>query len=255
MKISIITPTYNSAKTLQDTLESISQQSHQNLEHLIINGLSKDDTLKIAREYQEKFPYIKIISEKDSGIYEAMNKGISLASGDIITILNSDDFYIDNEVLAKVSRIFEEREEIQAVYGDLIYVKRKDVNKNIRHWISGEYQEEKLNWGWTIPHPTFFLRSEIYKKNKYNTSLALASDYELILRLLKIDKIKTYYLPQVLVKMRAGGSSGKDIFNRIRGWRELKESWKINSLVIPRFFILRRLFCKVNQFFKTIKIY
>ncbi|MFA5421145.1 MAG: glycosyltransferase family 2 protein [Patescibacteria group bacterium] len=249
MKISIITPTYNSEKTISDTLDSVLSQEYKNVEHIIIDGLSSDNTLNIIREYQEESE-IRLISEKDSGIYDAMNKGVSLSSGDIVGILNSDDIYYSKDVLNKVVNIFKSDNSIDAVYGDLIYVDRNNIDKIVRTWKSGEYSESKLNWGWTIPHPSLFVQKRVYDKLNciFNTKLSLAADYELILRLLKLERIKVEYINEVLVRMREGGSSASSLFSRIKGWKELRLSWKINKLRIPFLFIIRRLLIKIKQF-------
>lgn len=249
MKISIITPTYNSQETISDTLDSIRGQDYKNIEHIIVDGLSFDATLKILSKYKEDND-IKIISEKDSGIYDAMNKGITLSSGDVIGILNSDDLYNSKDVLTKVLNIFKSDENIDAVYGDLIYVDRDNIDKVVRTWRSGKYRESKLDWGWTIPHPSLFIRKRVYNNldHIFNTKLSLAADYELILRLLKLEKIKLEYLPEVLVKMREGGSSAASLSSRVKGWKELHLSWRLNGLKLPFLFIPRRLLSKIKQF-------
>lgn len=258
--LTLITPTYNSAKTLSDTIESILAQIKdypklsQNLEYIIIDGASTDNTIKIIQSYQDKID-IKLISEPDLGIYDAMNKGISPSTGDIVGIINSDDFYYNPTVLQKVIETFESNQTIDAVYGDLVYVQNDDIKKQTRYWKSGEYKEKNLNWGWSIPHPTFFVRRNVYKKLLeqkgivFNTNLSLAADYELTLRLLKIYKIKVKYIPEVLVTMRNNGASANSLKQRIKGWGEQRTAWKINNLPVPHFFITRRLMHKIWQFF------
>jgi glycosyltransferase involved in cell wall biosynthesis len=249
MKISIITPTYNSAKTIEDTIQSIVVQNYPDLEYIIIDGGSTDNTKEIIFNYQNKIK-IKYISEPDEGIYDAMNKGIKIATGDIIGILNSDDLYYDKNILQNIDNIFKSDKAIDAVYGDLIYVDRKDINKKTRYWKAGEYNENKLNWGWIIPHPTFFVKKEIYEKKEkiFNTSFSIAGDYELILRLLKINKIRVKYIPEILIRMRNQGTSGNSLKQRIKGWKEIRKAWKINNLKIPKFFILKRITKKISQF-------
>jgi len=255
MKISIITPSYNSAKTISDTIDSIIGQTHQDLGYLIIDGVSKDDTIAIVNEYQKKFP-IRLVSEPDSGIYDAMNKGVKLVTGDIVGILNSDDFYYDQDVLAKINKVFESDSSIDAVYGDLIYVDQDNINKQTRYWRSGEYRADKINGGWVIPHPTLFVKKEVYNKSEkiFDTSFSLAADYEFILRSLKINKIKVKYLPEIVVKMRAGGASGSSLKQRIKGWKELRRAWKVNNLSVPFCFIIRRVLSKFSQFLLRPKI-
>jgi len=255
MKISIISPTYNSSSTLSDTLESISNQSHKDIEHIIVDGLSSDNTLEIAKSYQKKH-HIKIISEKDSGLYDAMNKGVSLASGEIIAILNSDDFYNSNQVLSDVNKIFESKPEIDAVYGDVVYLDRNNIERENRFWRAGKYSESKLNNGWIIPHPSLFIRKRVYDSldKIFDTNLKLAADYELMLRLLKIKKIKLYYLEKTLVKMRDAGISSNSFKQRLLGWQELLLSWDLNKLKRPHFFIFKRVILKVSQFLYKNKI-
>ncbi|MBU0722482.1 glycosyltransferase, partial [Patescibacteria group bacterium] len=242
-------PSYNSQTTINDTIKSIINQTHRDIEYIIIDGLSTDKTLAIIDKYQQQFP-IKLISESDKGIYDAMNKGIKMVSGDIVGILNSDDFYYNNNVLLEVQQLFKTNQDIDAVYGDLIYIDKDNINKQTRYWRSGECNEKKINNGWIIPHPTFFVKKEIYQKcaKLFDTNFSIAADYELMLRLLKVDKIQTRYLPKILVKMRNGGTSGKNIQQRIKGWQELKKAWLINNLKLPRFFITRRLFFKIFQY-------
>lgn len=248
MKISIITPSYNSAKTISDTIESIIHQTHQDIEYLVIDGLSKDDTVSIVQKYQED-DRIRLISEKDSGIYDAMNKGVRLANGDIIGILNSDDFYYNNNVLQKINDAFALDDSIDAVYGDLVYVDPEDTSRQVRYWKSGEYSEKKINSGWIIPHPTFFVRKRVYDKcNRiFDTDFRIAADYELLLRLLKVEKIKVHYLPDILVKMRTGGTSGRNFKQRMKGWKELRSAWTKNGLSVPCCFIIRRVTGKLSQ--------
>ena len=266
MKTTLITPTFNSAKTIADTLDSVIAQTltlnntpaPQDLEYLIIDGASTDGTLGIVREYQEKYPAlnIKFISEPDNGIFDAMNKGVKMATGDIVGILNSDDFFYSADVLSKVISKFEENPEIDAVYGDLLYVDNDDVKKQTRFWRAGDYKEENLNWGWSIPHPTFFVRRVVYKKlidknsKIFDTSFDIAADYELTFRLLKIEKIKVKYIKDILVTMRNGGTSASSLKQRIKGWTEQRRVWRINSIKIPRFFITRRLLHKMGQFLR-----
>jgi len=234
MKISIITATYNSAVTVRDTLASISKQDHPDIEHIIVDGGSDDETLKIVRE----FPHVsKVISEKDNGIYDAMNKGIRLASGEIIGILNSDDLYMEANILSKVASIFR-NELLDAVYGDLQYVEPHNINSITRTWKAGKFRKKSFYFGWMPPHPTFFVRRRVYEKaGLFNTSLRSAADYELMLRVLLKHDMQVSYLPEVLVKMRGGGISNASLRNRIKANKEDRMAWKINGLE-PYFFTL-----------------
>jgi glycosyltransferase len=246
MKISIVTPTYNSAKTLARTIESVIAQAYSDLEYIVIDGASTDNTKEIVADYQDKLN-IKFVSEPDKGIYDAMNKGIKLATGDIIGILNSDDFYDNSGVLNNVNKTFEDKKN-DAVYGDIKYFS-EDTGKVSRYWEAGEYKENKLNNGWTVPHPALFVRKTVYNNcGLFNTDLKLAADYEFILRLLKIYKINIKYLPETFVRMYSGGASGNSLKQRIKGWQELKMAWEMNGLKLPRLFILRRVTSKLRQF-------
>jgi glycosyltransferase involved in cell wall biosynthesis len=237
LKISIITATYNSAATLADTMQSVARQDHPDIEHIIVDGLSSDDSIAIARS----FPHVaKSISEKDGGIYDAMNKGIALASGDVIGILNSDDFYTHPQVLSKVANAFTQ-DDVDVVYGDLQYVQRDNVDKVVRSWRSGPYKKNSFYYGWMPPHPTFFVRKSAYSEvGLFNTSLRMAADYELMLRMLVKHNLKPAYVPEVLVKMRDGGVSNVSVNNRVKANREDRLAWKMNGLQ-PYFFTL---YCK-----------
>lgn len=232
MKISIITATYNSAGTVLDTLNSVAQQKDVSVEHIIVDGLSRDNTLDIV----QRFPHVaKVVSEKDNGIYDAMNKGIALATGDVVGILNSDDFYDNPVVLAQVMKLFDDPS-IDVVYGDLQYVKKNDVYVVTRHWKSGQYKRKYFYYGWMPPHPTFFVRRRIYDQvGIFNTDLRSAADYEMMLRILVRHNAKAGYIPQVLVKMRAGGMSNATLTNRLRANQEDRQAWALNDLK-PFFF-------------------
>ena len=226
VSLSIITATYNSEATIQRCLDSV-MATTLCTEHIIIDGGSTDQTLEIAKSFRH---VKKIISEPDEGMYDAMNKGIDLSTGDVIGILNSDDFYSNPEVLSKISEVFE-NSEVESCYGDLQYVDAKDISKITRVWKSGCLKPNSFAWGWMPPHPTFFVRRNVYiKYGKFNTKLGSAADYELMLRLLEKFKITTTYIPEVLVTMRSGGVSNSSIINRIKANRMDKLSWEINGL-------------------------
>lgn len=242
MKLSLITPSYNSALTISRTIDSVIAQNYSDLEYIIIDGGSSDKTAEIVASYQDRLK-INFISEPDKGIYDAMNKGIKLATGDVIGILNSDDLFYYDKVLSTVATVFSDVK-IEVVYGDIKYFS-DDINKTSRYWKTGEYKESKLNNGWTIPHPALFVRKSVYNQvGLYNIDFKIAGDYEFILRILKKYQFKIKYIPQVLVKMFAGGTSGRQ---RGQGWSELKKAWTVNGLPVPKLFILRRVLFKVSQ--------
>ncbi len=245
MRISIITVCYNSEKTIEDTIKSIVEQNYLDLEYIIVDGGSDDKTLDIVEKYKNSVT--KVISESDNGIYDAMNKGIDMSTGDVVGILNSDDFYYHKDVLREVSAIFKERD-VDAVYGDIIYVDREKINKKVRFWRAGEYVKEKLKNGWIMPHPAFFVKRDVYKKyGKFNLDFRIAADYELMLRFL-LKNINISYIKKTLVCMREGGYSAFGIKQRKRGWGELKKSWLINNQTVPKLFIPRRILSKIKQF-------
>jgi glycosyltransferase involved in cell wall biosynthesis len=224
--ITIITATFNSASTIQDCLQSVSSQTCQ-AQHIMIDGGSTDETLQIVKSY----PHITtLVSEPDNGIYDAMNKGISLATGDIIGILNSDDFYADSNVLEKVTEVFADPD-IHSCYADLVYVDPTDPTKITRNWKSGPFNHRNFYWGWMPPHPTFFVRRSVYQKyGLFNLDLGSAADYELMLRFLVKHKITTAYIPEVLVKMRTGGASNASLKKRLLANRMDRKAWEVNRL-------------------------
>ena len=244
MKVSIITVSYNSESTIKDTIDSVNSQEYENLEYVIVDGLSKDKTINIINQHHRGI----FVSEKDKGIYDAMNKGVDLATGDIIGILNSDDFYPDSKVISEVVETFK-NSDCQAVYADLVYVDEIVTSKIIRKWISGTLKKKSFLFGWMPPHPTLFLRKEVYQKyGKFNLSLKSAADYELILRMLYKNQISVAYLPRVTVHMRAGGQSNKSILNRLKANKEDRMAWEINGLKPFWFTLYLKPLRKVTQF-------
>jgi glycosyltransferase involved in cell wall biosynthesis len=245
MKISVITVTYNSSATVGDTLASIQRQDHPDVEHIIIDGRSTDKTLELV----SVFPHVsKVVSERDKGIYDAMNKGIALATGDIIGILNSDDIYVDGTVLSTVARAFIDPA-VMTAYGDLQYVDPGDLDRVRRTWISGPYKKHNFYYGWMPPHPTFFVRKEVYRQaGAFNTDLRSAADYELMLRILLKLGFSTAYIPRVMVKMRAGGVSNASLNNRLRANKEDRLAWKLNGLKPDFFTLYLKPLRKIHQF-------
>jgi glycosyltransferase len=226
-KISIITPSLNTAVTVAESLDSVVRQSFNNIELILIDGQSEDETVDIARGY----PQVSlIVSEPDHGIYDAMNKGILLAHGDIVGILNTDDVYASTGVLASVAEIFKDSA-VDACYGDLVYVDRHDIGKVVRFWRSGRYSMRKFYWGWMPPHPTFFVRRSAYERfGLFNLELGSAADYELMLRFLVKHQLNAVYIPEILVKMRRGGISNASLCNRVMANRMDRRAWEVNQL-------------------------
>lgn len=245
-KISIITVTYNSAATLGHTIQSVLLQDYPDLEYIVVDGASTDETLSIVRKYRHKIDHF--VSEKDGGLYYALNKGIAMATGDIIGILHADDFYFDDQVLSKVAGTFGETK-ADAVYADLFYVDKDNTEKIVRRWKSGRYKPGRFLWGWMPPHPTFFVRKEVYQQfGAFNTELRSAADYELMLRFIHKHEIKVAYLPEFIVKMRTGGQSNASVKNRVKANKEDRRAWELNGLK-PYFFTLTvKPFRKIFQF-------
>lgn len=244
VKISIVTATWNSAETLEDTLKSVLDQTYGNIEHIIVDGESSDHTMDIVRRYADLYRQrgleLKWMSEKDKGIYDAMNKGIGLASGDIVGLLNSDDFYTSPTVLSRVAREFNEgriapdgesMEHIDAVYGDIHYVNPAKLHKCVRYYSSKHFSRWKMRMGFMPAHPSFYCRTEIYRQyGLFDTDFKIAADFEQLLRLIFIHKIKTRYIPQDFVTMRTGGASSSGFSSHRQIYREHRKAYRKNSV-------------------------
>jgi glycosyltransferase len=248
VKVSIITVVLNGKQTIEDCIKSIRCQKYPNIEHIVIDGGSSDGTLEIIKKYQSNIACL--VSEPDRGIYDAMNKGIRLATGDIVGILNCDDMYVDDHVIDDVVAAMLQNG-VDTCYGDLQYVKRENTARVVRYWHSDSFSKNKFKYGWMPPHPTFFVKKIVYEKyGFFNTDLAIAADYELMLRFLYRNGVSTVYIPKVLVKMRTQGNSRPGLCNTLRMMREEYRAWKLNGLN-PNIttFILKRL-AKLRQFLK-----
>ena len=240
MKISIITVSYNSAAHIEDAIYSVAGQDYDNIEHIVIDGNSSDETKEILKKHDQKLTFW--MSEDDHGIYDAMNKGISRATGEIVGILNSDDFYFDNHVISKVAEVFSD-EAIDAVFGDLIFVDPRNTGKTVRTYSSEKWQPEKFAKGYMPAHPTFFVRRENYLKyGLFETDYKIAADYEMLIRLLYVHRLNYKYLPMKMVKMRKGGVSSNGLASNITLNNEIiracrKHGIKTNALKIyPKYF-------------------
>ena len=245
MRVSIITPVYNRIKTFESCLKSIHSQTYPHIEHIIIDGGSTDGTVGVIKKYEDKIA--SWVSEPDNGLYEAMNKGIKAATGDIIGILNSDDMYADNSVIESVVRTITENN-VDSCYGDLVYVDSDDTARIKRQWKAGEYKKEKFKTGWMPPHPTFFVKKEMYERYGYlNLNFPLAADYELMLRFLYKHEISTTYIPKVLVKMRTGGTSNPGLYT-LKAILENYRAWKVNGLNPNLLTFLLKPLSKIRQF-------
>lgn len=224
MKISLITVTFNSDKTIHDTIQSVLSQSYSNIEYIIVDGLSHDNTVDIIKEYEPQFKgRMKWISEKDNGLYDAMNKGIRMATGDVIGVINSDDFYHRNDVIEKVAISFENNSDIKAVYGDVRFVNSTNLNKTIRYYSSKLFTPKLFRFGFMPAHPTFFTRREYFQKfGYYKTDYKIAADYELLIRFLYIHQLKSKYIALDFMKMRMGGTSTASF----------KSNWLLNKEIV-----------------------
>jgi glycosyltransferase len=246
MKLSIITVSLNSAATIENTINSVLGQTYSDIEYIIIDGGSTDGTLGIVNKYRSRIS--KLVSKKDGGIYEAMNKGIELATGEMVGILNSDDVYASNETIKTVMNMFIESR-VDCVWGDLVYVDKNDSNKIVRNWKSSAYQSGSFQKGWHPPHPTFFVRRSIYEKyGSFRTDLNTSADYELMLRFLERYRISSSYIPQVLVKMRNGGQGNRSYYNLIRANIGSYRAFKLNGLKVSPLFMIQKPLSKVGQF-------
>ncbi len=245
--VSIVTVVYNNASTIRDAIESVLSQNYPNIQYIVIDGGSTDGTLDILHSYKDRIDIL--ISEKDRGIYSAMNKGLARCEGEWTAMLNSDDVYADERVISEVNAYFD-KTGADAVYGDLEYVAADNLNKIVRTWRSGNYDREKFKFGWMPPHPSFYLRTKFYKRfGKFNEEMKISADYELMLRMLFKHKLTAVWLPRVLIKMRVGGISNGNLKRRLLANREDKEAWRINHIT-PFFFTLYlKPLRKIGQFF------
>ena len=235
MKISIVTVVFNGASTLRSCIDSVLSQDYGLIEYIIVDGNSTDGTVEVVKSYGTKIH--KFISEPDKGIYDAMNKGIELATGDVIGILNADDFYSSDTVISGIVKAMATND-AEGAYGDLEYVDAVDNGIIKRNWKSGEYKAGAFLNGWMPPHPTFFLKKSLYQRHgNFRLDMGSAADYELMLRMIHKIGIKLVYVPRVLVKMRAGGVSNSSIANRISANQNDRKAWKINGLT-PHFYTL-----------------
>ncbi len=247
MKITIITVVFNNRKTIKTAIESVLNQTYNNIEYIIIDGGSSDGTLDILYNFKDKVALI--ISESDHGIYDAMNKGINLATGDLIGILNSDDLYDNSHIIENVVNEFNMDNKLDILYGDLVYVKKTDTSKIIRKWNSQEYYNNFFENGNVPPHPSLFLKRKVYlESGLFKLDFLLAADYEFMLRIFKKKSYKSKYINKTFVRMRLGGATNKNFMNIYKGNVEILKSWISNDLKIPFLLIPKRILKRVIQF-------
>lgn len=244
LKLSLVTVVYNAQDTIGQCIESVIRQNYHNLEYIIVDGGSTDNTLQIINQYRSRINIL--ISEPDKGIYDAMNKGIKLASGQIVGTLNADDHFVDHEVLLSVAKAFEQQD-IDAVYGDLDIINQH--HQVIRKWRSGQCKSSSFNLGFMPPHPTFYCRRNLFEKfGFYSLEYGSAADYELMLRFIHLHKIRSVYLKKVMVKMRDGGVSSKNLKNRTKAWAFDLKAMRKNKVMFPLLALIVKPLRKIIQF-------
>ncbi|WNC71200.1 glycosyltransferase family 2 protein [Thalassotalea psychrophila] len=249
LKISIITVCYNSEQTIKDTIESVLAQTYQNIEYIIVDGASTDQTIAIVNQYKDSIQ--TIISEPDNGIYDAMNKGISAATGDVIGILNSDDFYTNIEVIENIADIYSKKN-TDMIFGELIYVNPDNVNRTVRHYSAKNFKPYKLRFGWMPPHPATFIKASVYEQyGLYKTDYKISADYEMFVRLLLVHKLSYTKLDKVIVKMRMGGASTQSLKSRLILNQEIVKACKNNKIYTNLALVLLKIPFKMLELVKN----
>jgi len=245
MKVSIITVSFNSASTIEDTIKSVLSQNYKDIEYIIIDGDSTDGTNDILKKYEDNIS--TVISETDNGIYDAMNKGLAVSTGDVVGCLNADDYYADEYVVSRIAAAFDQNAP-QAVYGDLVYVDRTNVDKIVRYWQADTYKQGNFYLGWVPPHPTFYCRRDLFEQyGLYRTDYRVAADFELMLRFMEKHHIKVSYIPDTLVHMRIGGKANTWA-GILRGNREIIRAFKANGLNFPWKIFWYKPYLKLKQY-------
>lgn len=245
MKISIITATYNSGSTVRDTIESVLRQTYHDIEYIIIDGVSNDDTLSIVKSYEPRFRgRLRLISEPDHGIYDAMNKGIAMATGEVVGFLNSDDFYADEHVLSDIMGVFAERD-LDCVYGNLVFVDAINTDKVVRNWIGSQYTPGAFQKGWHPAHPTFYAKRIWFEKlGAFDMSFSVSADFELMFRFIEKAQLSNCYINRCFVKMRQGGESTGSIHNIITGNKNILRAFRKNGYEVSCLYPVKRLLPK-----------
>lgn len=247
VRISIVTATYNSVKTLGDTIKSVQEQTYGDIEYVIVDGDSNDGTLELIQRYEPLFNgRMKWISEKDDGIYDAMNKGIKMATGDIVGFLNSDDYFTTNDVIERMAVAF--NNDIDSVYGDIHFIRNGQPDRYIRYYSSKHFRPLWLRFGFMPAHPSFYCRREIYNKvGLYKTDYKIGSDYEMMVRLFMVHHIRAKYLPIDFVTMRIGGASTRNIRSRLQLIKDDVRSCRENGIYTNVFFICTKFLYKIFE--------
>lgn len=247
MKISIVTAIYNAADTVGDAIDSVARQTHDDIEHVIVDGASTDGSLETVDRHRHA--RMSVASEPDNGIYDALNKGIRRATGAVVGLVHSDDYLAHDDVLSDIAAAFADPA-VEAVYGDLDYVAKADTAQVIRHWTSGAYSRDKLARGWMPPHPTLYLRKSVFDRvGYYDTAFRIAADYDFVLRYFTSTQAHPVYLPQVLVKMRVGGESNRNLRKILQKMSEDRQALSRNGVGGMSTLAMKNL-SKIPQFFK-----
>lgn len=247
--ISIITATFNSAKTLKDTIQSVLRQTNKDFEYLIIDGGSTDETIDIVKSYESEFSgRLKWVSEKDQGIYDAMNKGIKMVSGDVVGILNSDDYFTSDDILQTIADAFK-CQNVDAIYGDIHFIRDGNPQKCVRYYSSRMFRPFWLRFGFMPAHPSFYCKREIFDKaGLYSLDYKIGADYEMMVRLFKRHKIKSLYVNKDFVTMRTGGASNNNVRSRLTLIEEDVKACRVNGIYTNRFFIMLKFLYKIFEF-------
>ncbi len=250
MKVTIITVTYNSAKFLQDCIDSVIDQTYPEIEHIVIDAKSTDGTLEIIKRYENHIT--TWVSEEDKGMYDAINKGMQMATGDVIGILNSDDMLASSDVIDSIVKCFKEYK-VDSMYGDLVYIDQQNINKVIRYWKGLPYKRFRFNYGWMPAHPTFYFRRELLEElGGYESHYYTAADYEFMARYLYRFRISSKYLPKLIVKMRVGGQSNRNMGSRLRANRRDYLAMKVNNIPFPHIASILKPLIKLRQYYYTL---
>ena len=253
MKVSIITVCFNSEKTICETIDSISSQSYSDIEHVVVDGGSSDQTASLVKTKIRSGDIF--ISEPDDGLYDAMNKGIDLANGEIVGILNSDDFYESEDVISSVVEAFSENPDVDILFGDVVFVSPEDLSRVIRYYGARHFRPWKLRFGWMPPHPATFVRRSAYERvGGYRLDMRIAADYDMFVRWLLIAHLKWKYLDKVLVRMRAGGVSTSGFKSSIRLNREIVRACRDSGIYTNLLFVLSKIPFKLLELIRRPKL-
>ena len=250
MTVTLITATFNSAETLKTCLDSVAAQDYEDYEHLVVDGASTDGTLEFLEGYRESHPNLRVISELDTGIYDALNKGVLNARGNILGFVHSDDMLADSGVLNRIIKCFNIGNP-DGVYGDLQYVRQENPDQVVRHWKSKPFNRGLLRKGWMPPHPALFLKKAVYEKyGAFDLSYDIAADYDFMLRILQDPHYEFFYLPGVVTKMRTGGASNRSLKNILQKSHEDLRALRTNQVGLPYWALCCKNLSKIPQFFR-----